>query len=52
MVSDGLCEGVRVGGEVSVIGVPVYNLTESSQRAFVTTKLEVIYTSLQRKGEI
>ncbi|CAI8045324.1 Minichromosome maintenance domain-containing protein 2, partial [Geodia barretti] len=35
-----LCEGVRVGGEYSVIGVPVHTLNESSSRAFVYTRLE------------
>ncbi|CAI8045322.1 Minichromosome maintenance domain-containing protein 2, partial [Geodia barretti] len=41
-----LCEGVRVGGEYSVIGVPVHTLNESSSRAFVYTRLESLSLSL------
>ena len=33
-----------MGGEYSVIGVPVHTLNESSSRAFVYTRLEV-YTA-------
>ena len=33
-----------MGGEYSVIGVPVHTLNESSSRAFVYTRLEVLQT--------
>ena len=41
LCADELCEGVQVGGEYSVIGVPVYKLRETSQRALVSARLEV-----------
>ena len=39
--SDELCEDVRMGGEYSVIGIPVHTLTESSTHTQVTTMVEV-----------
>ena len=45
IVTDVLCEGVRVGGEYSVIGVPIHRLSETSQKAHVSTKLEVLRKS-------
>ena len=39
--SDELCEDVRMGGEYSVIGIPIHTLTESSTHTQVTTMVEV-----------
>ena len=50
IVIDVLCEGVRVGGEYSVIGVPIHRLSETSQRAHVSTKLEVLETAVGEGG--
>lgn len=39
--TDELCEGVRIGGECSVIGIPIPELLESSPHAQIATVVEV-----------
>ena len=47
-----LCEGVRVGREYSVIGVPVHTLTEATSRPVSTVTLEVLkYRSFSQLRE-
>ena len=41
VVRDELCEGVRMGGYYTVIGVPMYNLAEGTQQSFINTTVEV-----------
>ena len=41
VVRDELCEGVRMGGSYTVIGVPMYNLAEGTQQSFISTTIEV-----------
>lgn len=41
VVRDELCEGVRMGGLYTVIGVPMYKLAEGTQQSFISTVVEV-----------
>ena len=38
---DELCERVRMGGSYTVIGVPMYNLSDGTQQSFISTMIEV-----------